>query len=129
MESPIIMIIWSRIKHGDPQFVLSFAAQKVSELSGNSYSPALVESMLKYFDELKDRTEAEYQKVTSVMQLAPNMVLARSIYSMSGKLLLAKGAVLTTQSINRIRSIARLDPIVSNIYTVREDRFTKEAIV
>ena len=65
--------------------------------------------------------DKDVMRVT-IGNLAHNMVLERSLYTMSGALLLRSGSVLTPTSISRIRTIAQVDPIAGEIYAVWSDK-------
>ncbi len=104
---------------GDKQFIYQHTYQTILGWSGSRYSENLVEKTLQYIEEINEKSIDENELRIGLSDLRPGMVLTRDTFSMSGLLLLATGSRLTVQAIERIRSIAKVDPIAGEIYVVR----------
>jgi putative nucleotidyltransferase with HDIG domain len=102
------------------EFAIQYLGKRIAEFGGTEFPKELTETVASYNEQLLSLQQTEAERSLGLTELAPGMVLSRNIYSVSGRLLLAKGARLTSQNINRIRSIARLDSIVGNIFVQKE---------
>jgi HD-GYP domain-containing protein (c-di-GMP phosphodiesterase class II) len=109
------------------EFRYQYACERLADASDKSFPAKLVHVCLDYAETANNHQLAADQMKLGLGELIPNMTLCRDIYTMSGSLLMARGATLSGQNIARIRAIARLDPLVGEIYVtrVRERSATK----
>jgi putative nucleotidyltransferase with HDIG domain len=101
------------------EFRYQFACERLAEASDKAFPAKLVQICLDYAESANSHQSTADQIKLGLCDLIPNMVLCRDIYTISGSLLMARGATLTGQTISRIRAIAKLDPLVGEIYVTR----------
>jgi response regulator RpfG family c-di-GMP phosphodiesterase len=108
------------------EFVFQHAFQRLADSADEEFPGKLVQIVLDYAESLNAKQEAEEYMQVGLIDIAPNMRLAKDIYGMSGTLLLAGGSSLTAQNIRLIRSIAKVDPIAGKIYVSRKTKLASE---
>ncbi|MEW6052077.1 MAG: HD domain-containing phosphohydrolase [Candidatus Zixiibacteriota bacterium] len=104
------------------EFNYQYTCQHLAEYADRQYPGRIVQAVLDYAARVNDRLLSSDEMRISLVELSPNLMLARDVYSMSGSLLLAAGATLTAQSIARLRAIAKLDPLAGEIAVFKKDR-------
>lgn len=115
----------------DPQFNYNRTYQELSNKADREFPTHVVEAMLQHIEE-KNRESLDDNAIrVGIRDLAPKMVLACHVYTMSGTLLISEGSQLTPQAISRIRSIAQVDPIAGEIYVTwaQNSRGAKSSVV
>lgn len=90
------------------------ALEVIKRNVNKKYDTSVVQSLSKIIEILKYKSTRE--KKVALDQLAPNMVLSRDLITKSGKLLLPRNTALTTNSINKIILLGKVDPVVSEFY-------------
>ena len=105
-----------------PEFAFQFACQTIAEMADQDFPSRLVQITLDYINRMNDRRANDNILRIGPSDLAPNYILARDLYTMTGSLLAASGTCLTAQNIARIRAIVRLDPAAGEIWVMRKPR-------
>jgi response regulator RpfG family c-di-GMP phosphodiesterase len=95
------------------------ACERLAQKSDKEFPAPLVHACLDFAKTERNRQASEDQMTLGVAGLIPHLVLRKDVYTISGSLLMARGAILTGQSITRIRAIAKMDPIMGDIHVVR----------
>jgi hypothetical protein len=109
-------------KQHNREYNSQYACQQLAEYSDKEYPQRVVQAVLDYASKISDRAAHDNELRVGLADLTPNVTLARDVYSMSGALLLAGGATLNVHNISRMRAIAKLDPIVGEIYINKVSR-------
>lgn len=86
---------------------------------GSFYDPQLLILIVDYLHSNVNATETENLVRISVPELIQGMKIARSLYTSSGKKLLAKNAVITEKNISHINTYHQKDPILVGIYVYK----------
>ncbi len=107
-------------------FNLQYSRQVFAEYADRKFPGRVVQVVLDFIARVSDVADSSDTSEVSLSALAPGLVLARDVYTMSGHLLLASGAALTSQAIYRIRAIAQLDALAGEI--VVQKKRTEESI-
>jgi putative nucleotidyltransferase with HDIG domain len=102
--------------HQNAEFVFNHAYETIRDSANKNYPERLVHVFLDYLDETQARLVSRDETRIRIVDLFPNIVLSRNVYTMSGTLLAAKGTKLTNRIISRIRRIADADPIAGDMF-------------
>jgi response regulator RpfG family c-di-GMP phosphodiesterase len=86
---------------------------------GIFFDPQLLILIVDYLNTNENASETENLVRISVPELLPGMKIARSLFTSSGKKLLAKDAVITEKNINHISTYHQKDPILVGIYVYK----------
>ncbi len=110
----VLVDIFDRLEDGD----LSQAAEVLSQLKGQGgtlYDPLVLLHLQSVLGENTGADGSSANTQLSVADLREGMVLAEDIYTSSGVMLLARGAVLTEATLEVIRYRNHVDPVVSGV--------------
>jgi putative nucleotidyltransferase with HDIG domain len=105
--------------NADQEFRYQYACERISEFADKQFPNRLVQMCLDYAEKANHRRLSDDEMRVGFADLMPNVTLCRDVYTMTGSLLVARGATLTAQNIARMRAITKLDPIAGDIYVVR----------
>ncbi len=107
---------------GNADFIRKRTYQTIAEAANETFPENIVHATLDFISARQAEEVGGDAIRVGLNDLRPGQELATKLYTTSGSLLAADGAVLTTQSINRIRAVATVDPIVGDIYITWEKK-------
>lgn len=93
------------------------ALSQLFDLAGERLDPTIVSAAIEAFSEIR-KTERSETAVT-LEDLKPDMALARDLRTVSGRLLMPKGAVLKEAYLDKVKKFHAIDPIVGWIYVYK----------
>ncbi len=92
---------------------------KLKEQSANKYDMQVVAHFYNYLKNSGQINDEYYEKNVSIITVIPGMILAKDLYTKSGKLILAKDNMITEEYLAKMLKKHSEDPLVEDIYVYK----------